>query len=106
MGHHHSAPKSTTVVNNGTVFNPHATNNAVVNADNIGLLQNLHAHNGAIGFGPQVFKHPVADAGLQLQNLACVLPAGKTVSTTLAEAHKYYGCENHGNFNIGLIMLN
>merc|ERR1740115_563839 len=97
MGHHHSSPP-TVVVNKGTNFNPHATNNAVVNANNIGLvLQNLQSEF----YGPQRL------GGLQLQNLEapCVLPAGKTVSTTLAEAHKYYGCENHGNFNIGLIML-
>ena len=102
MGHHHSAPKSTTVVNNGTVFNPHATNDAVVNADNIGLM-NMQSLYYPI---PKGLMFPINNNGVQLQNLACVLPAGKTVSTTLAEAHKYYGCENHGNFNIGLIMLN
>ena len=69
MGHHHSSPKPTTVVNNGTVFNPHATNDAVVNANNIGL-QNLHVYMmGGLQNLQSEFYGPQRLGGLQLQNL-------------------------------------
>ena len=50
------------------------------------------------------FTKPVVAA--QLMNLAgCTIAKGQVVNTTMANAHTLYGCENHGQVNIGHVSL-
>ena len=89
MGHHHSSPAPTTVVNNGTVFNPHATNDAVVNANNIGL-QNL-----------LVLSYPTSNV---LQNLNGEDLGGNHQAVKVGDQTFYYTADQMDSFNGGTTL--